>query len=142
MAPASPTPPPGPPAPCDDAAVNVVAEVGQPNYEVGQQPEFKIQIVNVGQLPCTKDIGRSLRELVVSSADGSTQLWSSNHCFATEGSEVRVMQPNEQFTYGLTWAGSTSDEGCRTHGRVGPGDYLLTAKVAGKAGSPVVFRLS
>ena len=120
----------------------MVAEVGKSSYEVGQQPEFKIHVANVGQLPCTKDIGRALRELVVTSADGVTLLWSSNHCFATEGTEVRVMQPREQFTYGLTWAGSTSDEGCRTHGRVGRGDYLLTAKVAGKASNPVVFRLS
>jgi hypothetical protein len=140
--PPTPTPPPGPPGPCDDASVNVVAEVAKPNYEVGQQPEFKIHVSNVGTLPCTKDIGRSLRELVVTSADGATQLWSSNHCFATEGTEVRVMQPREVFTYGLNWAGSTSDEGCRTHSRVGPGDYLLIAKVAGKASNPVVFRLS
>ncbi len=141
-APPSPTPPPGPPAPCDDASITVVAEVGKPSYEVGGQPEFKILVSNAGQLPCTKDIGRAVRELVVTSADGVTQLWSSNHCFVTEGSEVRIMQPREVFTYGLNWAGSTSDEGCRTHSRVGPGDYLLVAKVAGKAGNPVVFRLT
>ncbi|WP_211304203.1 hypothetical protein [Umezawaea tangerina] len=141
-APPSPTAPPGPPAACEDAQVNVVAEVPKPSYEIGQQPEFKIHVSNVGQLPCTKDIGRAVRELVVTSADGATQLWSSNHCFATEGTEVRVMQPREVFTYGLSWAGSTSDEGCRTHTRVGPGDYLLIAKVAGKASNPVVFRLT
>ncbi|MET1074931.1 MAG: hypothetical protein ABWY11_19945, partial [Umezawaea sp.] len=141
-APPSPTAPPGPPATCEDAQVNVVAEVPKPSYEIGQQPEFKIHVSNVGPLPCTKDIGRAVRELIVTSADGTTQLWSSNHCFATEGTEVRVMQPREVFTYGLSWAGSTSDEGCRTHTRVGPGDYLLTAKVAGKPSNPVVFRLT
>lgn len=138
----APTAPPGPPAPCDDASINVVAEVGKASYESGQQPEFKFHVVNVGPLPCTKDIGRSTRELIVTSADGATQLWSGNHCFATEGNEVRVMQPRENFTFGLNWAGSTSDEGCRTHSRVGPGDYLLIAKVAGKASNPVVFRLN
>jgi hypothetical protein len=140
--PPAPTLPPGPPPPCADVDINVVAEVGKPSYQVGQQPEFKIHVSNVGPLPCTKDIGRSLRELVVTSADGVTQLWSSNHCFASEGAEVRVMQPREVFSYGLNWAGSTSDEGCRTHTRLGPGDYLLIAKVAGKAGNPVIFRLS
>ena len=140
--PPSPTLPPGPPPPCADADINVVAEVAKPGYQVGQQPEFKIHVSNIGQLPCTKDIGRSLRELVVSTADGATQLWSSNHCFASVGTEVRVMQPREVFTYGLNWAGSTSDEGCRTHTRVGAGDYLLIAKVAGKASNPVIFRLS
>jgi len=139
--PPTPTLPPGPPPPCDDASVNVVAEVGKPSFEIGERPEFKIHVSNVGQLPCTKDIGRHLRELVVTTADGATRLWSSNDCFSTEGEEVRIMQPRELFTYALNWAGSTSEPGCRKHTRLGSGDYLLIAKVAGKASNPVFFRL-
>jgi hypothetical protein len=63
------------------------------------------------------------------------------HCLATAGSEVRVMQPKEVFNYGTKWAGSTSKPGCGAHTRLGPGDYLVVAKLAGKASSPVVFRL-
>jgi hypothetical protein len=138
----SPTLPPGPPPPCEDAHVAVVAEIEKPAYAVGEQVGMKIVVSNTGPLPCTKEIGRHVRELVVTTADGATRLWSSNDCFSTAGSEVRVMRPGELFTYGLRWVGSTSEPGCRKHTRLGPGDYLLTAHVAGKPSPPVVFRLT
>jgi hypothetical protein len=139
--PAPPPPPPGPPQPCADDVIGVVAKTNKPFYTIGDQPELSMDVANNGPVPCIKDIGRQHRELVVLTADGATQLWSSNHCLATAGSEVRVMQPKEVFNYGTKWAGSTSQPGCGAHTRVGPGDYLLVAKLAGKASSPVVFRL-
>jgi hypothetical protein len=140
--PPSPTLPPGPPPPCDDAQVAVVAEVDKPSTPAGQPIRFTIAVSNTGPLPCAKEIGRKVRELVVTSADGVTRLWSSNDCFVTDGSEVRVMQPGERFTYGLRWPGSTSEPGCRKHSSLGAGDYLLTALVAGKASNPVIFRVT
>lgn len=140
--PPSPTLPPGPPPPCDDAQVAVAAEVDKPSTPAGQPVRFTIVVSNTGPLPCAKEIGRHVRELVVTSADGVTRLWSSNDCLATDGSEVRVMRPGERFTYGVQWAGGTSEPGCRKHSRLGAGDYLLTAVVAGKAGNPVIFRVT
>ncbi len=139
--PSPPPPPPGPPQPCADDVIGVVAKSNKPFYTIGDQPELSMDVVNNGQAPCIKDIGRQHRELTVMTADGATLLWSSNHCLATAGSEVRVMQPKEVFNYGTRWAGSTSKPGCGEHTRLGPGDYLLVAKLAGKASSPVVFRL-
>ncbi|MCC8248057.1 hypothetical protein [Saccharothrix luteola] len=140
--PPPPTLPPGPPPPCDDAQVAVVAEVDNPSAPAGRPVEFTIAISNTGPLPCAKEIGRQVRELVVTSVDGATRLWSSNDCFATQGSEVRVMRPGERFAYGLRWTGGTSEPGCRKHSRLGAGDYLLTAVVAGKASNPVIFRVT
>ncbi|MFE9743883.1 hypothetical protein ACFYOT_03155 [Saccharothrix saharensis] len=140
--PPSPTPPPGPPPPCDDAQVAVAAEVDKPSTPAGQPVRFTIVVSNTGPLPCAKEIGRKVRELVVTSADGVTRLWSSNDCFVTDGSEVRVMRPGERFTYGVQWPGSTSEPGCRRSSRLGAGDYLLTAVVGGKAGNPVIFRVT
>lgn len=120
----------------------VQAEVAKPAYPAGEAVGMKILVSNTGPLPCTKEIGRAVRELVVTSADGGTRLWSSNDCFATEGSEVRVLRPGEVFDFGLKWLGSTSEPGCAKHTRLGPGDYLLSARVAGKASDPVVFRMT
>jgi hypothetical protein len=139
--PAPPPPPPGPPQACPDDVIGVVAKANKPFYTLGDQPELSMDVVNNGPVPCIKDIGRQHRELTVMSADGATLLWSSNHCLSTAGSEVRVMAPKEVFNYGTKWAGSTSQPGCGAHTRLGPGDYLLVAKLAGKASSPVVFRL-
>ncbi|MEJ2856740.1 MULTISPECIES: hypothetical protein [unclassified Saccharothrix] len=141
-APEPPKPPPGPPQPCDDAHISVKAQVEKAAYPVGEQVGFTILVSNTGPLPCTKEIGRAVRELVVTSADGAARLWSSNDCFTTDGSEVRVMQPGEVFDFGIKWRGTTSEPGCAKHTRLGPGDYLLTAKVAGKASDPVVFRMT
>ncbi|GAA1264099.1 hypothetical protein [Saccharothrix xinjiangensis] len=138
----APTPPPGPPPPCEDAQLHVVAELDEPAVAAGEGVGLAIAVSNAGQLPCAKDIGRHVRELVVTAVDGGTRLWSSNDCFATGGSEVRVLRPGERFTYGLRWSGTTSEPGCGGHRRLGPGDYLLVAKVAGKASDPVVFRLT
>jgi hypothetical protein len=136
-----PPPPPGPPQPCPDDVIGVVAKANKPLYTVGDQPELSMDVVNTGPVPCIRDIGRQHRELTVLTADGATVLWSSNHCLSAVGSETRVMQPKETFNYGTKWAGSTSKPGCGAHTRVGPGDYLLVAKLAGKASSPTVFRL-
>ncbi|MEU5694679.1 hypothetical protein [Actinosynnema sp. NPDC020468] len=97
-------------------------------------------MTNTGTLPCTREIGRHVRELKVMTADGGTRLWSSNDCYDTEGSEVRVIKPGERFEFGLTWLGTTSEPGCGPRTRLGPGDYLLVATVAGVSSDPVVFR--
>ncbi|MBB4968860.1 hypothetical protein [Saccharothrix violaceirubra] len=137
----TPTLPPGPPPVCEDAQLGVTAKVGKPAYRSGEQPEFAIVVSNTGPLPCLREIGREVRELVVSTADGKVRLWSSNDCLATEGRESRVLAPGERFEFGARWAGSTSEPGCGKHTRLGPGDYLLTARVSGKSSDPVVFRL-
>lgn len=138
---APPPPPPGPPQACPDDVIGVVVKTNKPFYTIGDQPELSMEVANNGPVPCIKDIGRQHREVTVLTADGATLLWSSNHCLATAGNEVRVMQPKEIFTYRAKWAGSTSEPGCGKHTRLGPGDYLLVGKLAGKASSPVVFRL-
>ncbi|MGZ3141193.1 hypothetical protein ACVDFE_04150 [Lentzea chajnantorensis] len=138
---AAPPPPPGPPQPCPDDAVVVVAKVDKPVYSGGDQPELSMDVVNNGPAPCIKDIGREHRELTVLTADGHTVLWSSNHCLAATGREVRVLAPKEVFNFGTKWAASTSQPGCGPHTRLGAGDYLLVAKLAGKSSQPTVFRL-
>jgi hypothetical protein len=135
-------PPPGPPQACPDEVIGVVAKANKPLYAIGDQPELSMEVVNNGPVPCIRDIGRQHRELTVLTADGATVLWSSNHCLSAVGTEVRVMQPKEAFNYGTKWAGSTSKPGCGAHTKVGPGDYLLVAKLAARTSSPVVFRLA
>jgi hypothetical protein len=141
--PATSTPPPGPPQPCPDAAVKVTAEVDRAEYPPGQQPVFTIVISNAGPAPCIRDIGRHLRDLTVTSADGATRLWSSNDCYTSDATEVRILRPGERFDYRLTWLGTTTAPGCPgQHFRVPAGDYLLTAKLGELTSPPTPFRLT
>ncbi|GLZ32892.1 hypothetical protein Lesp02_50800 [Lentzea sp. NBRC 105346] len=122
--------------------MGVTAVPAAPSFAVGSQIGLSMAISNTGKVPCIRDIGRHLRELVVMSADGATALWSSNHCLATAGDEVRILQPGEKFDFGTKWLGSTSEPGCAKHVRLGPGDYLLVAKLGPRTSPPVPFRLT
>lgn len=139
----SPLPVPDPPAPCTDNVLRLTAEVGQQEYQVGQRPALRLVVANAGPVACTRDIGRELRELVVVSADGATREWSSNDCYSMHPpAEVRTLVPGNPMSFGVTWAGRTSDAGCpRKRNTVPSGDYLLLAKLGDLVSAPTPFRL-
>ena len=135
---------PQPPLTCSDAAITVSADLGAKRYQVGQRPVLKIVVGNRGQLPCTRDISRKLRELIVVSGDGVKRLWSSNDC-ADFGSDkdVRLLKPGQKVSFSITWAGRTSARGCPAQRTtVGAGKYYVVAKLGKLAGHPVPLQLT
>jgi hypothetical protein len=141
---ATPAPPP-PPAPqaCPDAAIAIAAQPEQPSYAVGQRPLLRLVIANSGQVACLREVSRNLRELVLTTPDGATRLWSSNDCFSPPGVDTRLIQPGEQLTFTVNWAGRTSAPGCPSRRRTVPaGSYLLTGKLGPLAGAPVPLVLT
>lgn len=140
--PAPPPPPPPPPQPCPDAAIGVYAETEQPSYRVGQKPLLRLLIANVSQVACYRDVSRSIRELVLTTPDG-TRVWSSNDCHSPPGEEVRLIQPGERLLFTVNWAGRTSAPGCpsRRH-TVQAGSYLVTGKLGTVTGTPVPLELT
>lgn len=137
-----PPPPPPPPGPCPDESIGLTAQVGQPEYEVGQQPEFRLVVINVGPVPCIRDLDAALQEVLVFAADG-TRLWSSNDCFAGDSDLVRTIDPGEELDFGVAWSGLGSVPGCDSEReRVPPGDYNLVAQLGPLASPPTPFRLT
>jgi len=134
-----PPPPPDPNQPCPDASMQLAVELGAPQYKVGQRPELKLVVMNAGQVPCTREISRALREILVMSQDGGTRLWSSNDCSRSNlPPESQIMQPGERLGYDVRWAGRTSAPGCpvkRT--TVQAGTYAVVGKL-GALVSPAV----
>lgn len=129
-------PPPGPPQPCQDNVTKVDVQSDAPSYGVGQQPLLTLVVTNVGQVPCTRDVSRQLRELLVTSADGATQLWSSNDCYAPPGADVRLMEPGAALTFSLNWAGRTSAPGCpEERTTVLAGSYRVVGKLGPLVGA-------
>lgn len=142
-APATPAGPPPPPQPCPDAVVKVDAQAGAPEYKVGQRPKLAIVVTNVGQVACTRDVGREHRELIVTSADGAQRLWSSNDCYTAKGSDVRLLEPGQRTEFGVAWAGRTSAPSCPSKRNALPaGDYLVVPKLAGLTGAPAALKLT
>ncbi len=120
----------------------VSAEPDRQAYAVGQRPAFRLVVSNGGQVACTRDIGRQLRELVVTAADGA-RLWSTNDCYFHHPSgEVHTLQPGERQEFSVTWAGRTSEPGCpRKRDSVQPGGYLLIAKLGALTSPPAPFTI-
>lgn len=140
--PPPPPPPPPPPGPCPDAAMGVTARIAQPQYKVGQAPLLTLVIANTGQVACHRDVSRQLRELIVMTGDAKTKLWSSADCYYQPPAESRLLQPGEQATYSIAWAGLTSAPQCAPSGaRVPAGDYVVVGKLGNVTGQPTPFKL-
>jgi hypothetical protein len=138
----TPAPPPGPPKACPDAVMKVAAAPDVPSYAVGTRPLLRLRIVNAGPVPCTRDVNRGLREILVMGADGA-RLWSSNDCYGPPEADVRVLAPNQPVEFSVNWAGRTSEPGCPLDRRTVPaGTYQVVGKLGALAGAPTQLVLT
>jgi hypothetical protein len=136
------TPPPGPPVACPDEVVKVVAAPDVPSYPVGARPLLKLRIVNAGPVPCTRDLNRKLREILVLGADG-TRLWSSTDCYGPPEPDVRLLTPNQAVEFSVNWAGRTSAPGCPVNRDTVPaGTYKVVGKLGPLTGPPTQLTLT
>jgi hypothetical protein len=126
----SPSPPP--PAPirrCPDAVLEVVAKPSARSYRVGEHPLLRLLVVNRGDVPCTRDVSRRLRELVITTRGGK-RLWSSNDCYHPAETDKRTLLPGKPLAFSLNWAGRTSAPGCPAQRvTVEPGRYRVVGKL-------------
>lgn len=138
------TPPPDPGLPCPDAAIAVAAETGAPSYPVGRRPLLRLVVTNVGPVPCTRDVGRKVRDLTITTRDGATRVWSSNDChFGVRAARPQILQPGERLEFGVNWAGRTSTPGCPAQrAKAPPGEYAVVATLGGLAGPPAPLTLT
>ncbi|EWM14488.1 hypothetical protein, partial [Kutzneria sp. 744] len=138
-----PPPPPPPPGPCPDTSVTVEGRIAQAAYRVGQAPLLTLVITNSGPVACKRDVTRQLRELIVLTADGNTRLWSSSDCYYQQPADVRLLQPGEQATFSIAWAGRTSSPNCAPSGALLPvGDYVVVGKLGNLTSKPTPFKLT
>jgi hypothetical protein len=134
--------PPAAPQPCPDAATAVTAQPARAEYRVGQKPLLRLAVTNLGTVACTRDLDARLQEVLLYAADGVTRLWSSNDCYPADSVDVRLLQPSETVSYSVTWSGRSSQPACAgPRVRVGPGDYLVIARLGPLASGPAPLRL-
>ncbi|GGS16558.1 hypothetical protein [Actinokineospora fastidiosa] len=136
--------PADPSAPCPDTSVRLRAETGERSYQVGRRPLLRLVVVNAGPVPCTYDLGRSRRELVVTSRDGKTRLWSSNDCyFGADAPEPTVLEPGMRNGFEVRWAGRTSAPGCPVRrDDVPAGDYRVVPRLGPLTGDAAALTIT
>jgi hypothetical protein len=139
----TPPPPPGPPQPCPDNVIKVSTTVGQPSYQVGQRPAFTLHIANIGPVACIRDVSRPLRAILVVPVTPGPPLWSSDDCYPEPVHDIRTLQPGQEATYSVAWAGRTSAPGCPAQRSTVPaGNYAVVGQLGPLAGAPTPFSLT
>jgi len=129
------------PKPCDDAQLRLTVSPAQPAYLVGQAPVLRLQVRNVGTVPCTRDLGAALQEVLV--YQGAARLWSSNDCYPEGQRDLEVMSPGAVHTFPVIWSGLGSQPKCAgARTRVGAGSYALVGRLGTLASprSPLTLR--
>lgn len=138
----APAPKPTPPQPCPDEVIEVTAEPDAESYRVGERPLLRLLVVNTGDVPCTRDVSRKLRELVITTA-GGTRLWSSNDCYPPVERDKRTLAPGQPLRFSLNWAGRTSAPDCPLEREtVEAGSYRLIGKLGKLTSLPTPLTLT
>jgi hypothetical protein len=133
--------PPPAPTPCPDSALRLTVSPAQPVYVVGQAPVLRLQVRNVGTLPCTRDLGAALQEVLL--YRGTQRLWSSNDCYPEGERDQELMRPGVLYTFPVTWSGLASQPKCAgSRTRVGAGSYTLVGRLGSlvSPGAPLTLR--
>jgi hypothetical protein len=139
-----PVAPPATAVACADRSLVVSVQVDRPQYRVGEKPEFRLIVTNVGATPCKRDLDLALQEVFVVANPGGTRTWSSNDCSPGHSDDVRVLMPNKPVVFAVTWSGLGSEIGCKTPRKAAPaGTYAVGARLgAVMAKTPVTFTLT
>jgi len=115
------------PVDCQDSVIKVKARSDKSTYTVGETPELKLTITNIGDLACNRDVGPRANELEVTS--GGYHVWSSDDCSASDASKIIVMKPGEKVSSSITWNGRLSQKGCPSEGaEAKPGRYDVVGR--------------
>jgi hypothetical protein len=128
---------------CTDAEISVIATPGQDSVPPSTSVEITLQIKNVSERTCTRDLGSLQQELYVKL--GAQKVWSSDTCSSGRDSDVLSMEPNIVHQYQLTWNGRDSTKcagGVASGPYPAPGSYLLFGRVGSKLSEPSTLSIS
>ena len=129
------------PTACTKDQIAVTASTDAASYPVGATPHLRMKIENTSTTACTRDIGASQNELVITS--GSVRVWSSDDCSPGGGSQVVTMAPGQSYSVAVTWLGKLSAKGCPANQPAATkGTYKLTGRNGDVTSAPAVFALT
>ena len=127
--------------PCAKSQISVTASTDAASYPVGSTPHLRMKIENTSSTPCTRDIGASQNELLITS--GTARVWSSDDCSPGGGSQVVTMAPGQSYSVAVTWLGKLSAKGCPANQPAATkGTYKLTGRNGDVTSAPAVFALT
>jgi hypothetical protein len=140
---AQPVLPVGDPALCTDAELSVTAQPLRNPLAAGTEVQINLLIKNISSRECVRGVGADVQELYI--VLGTEKIWSSDHCGALTGTDVRTFPPAHERSYRATWNGKSSVS-CEAKNPSGPvpakGDYQLFGRVGTDLSEPLVLKLT
>jgi hypothetical protein len=129
------------PIECPDESIRVRATTGKSTYSQGSKPKLTLVIRNIGDVPCTRDVGARANELKITS--GGYHVWSSKHCNASKKGNVLTLEPGARAATSITWDGRLSKKGCPAKGaQAKPGSYELVGLNGDKSSKKSRFSIT
>lgn len=127
---------------CPDSTLAVKGLTSQPQYTVGEQPQFTMVVTNIGLVACKRDVGAAVLAAYVYSLDNQ-RLWSNLDCAPSNETLVKTFNPGEQVTTSVTWTGMGSAPQCPLPRQpIGPGTYNLVVQLGNLRSATVPFMLT
>jgi hypothetical protein len=128
---------------CADAEIALTATVSPSPGLYGGVITLTLVVRNTADHPCLRDVGSAPQELQV--RQGSTVVWSSDHCGTPQSSDVRAFGPNIESRFSLRWntyriAPHECDPPADAQ-PAAPGTYQVMARLGTKLSDPVTFEI-
>lgn len=128
---------------CADSELSVTPIPAATTVKRGAPLEIRLQIKNVGNRTCSRDVGADPQELYIDA--GARKYWSSDTCSTAKTSDVRQIPAGEVREYKVTWNGRQSSA-CQGGMPSGPnppaGDYQLRGRLGTLLSNPVQLSIS
>jgi hypothetical protein len=129
--------------PCADAEISLTAEVSPSPGVYGGVITLTLVVRNTASHACLRDVGSAPQELQV--RQGSTVVWSSDHCNTPQASDVRGFGPNIESRFSLRWnTYRVAPHECDPPSNAEPaavGSYQVVARLDTKLSAPVPFEI-
>jgi hypothetical protein len=119
---------------CDPRDLVADLASAQDAYRGGEDPRFRLSVVNTGRRTCTFDVGAKALRVRIES--GSDRIWSSDRC-GGPASSLQMLRRGIPYIETLEW----NRKRCDSDSRARPGTYVVSAKGGGIRAKSQVFRL-
>jgi hypothetical protein len=117
---------------CAPGSLTLTLRTTKTSYALGEKPRLEVVLKNNSASTCKADLGPKGAIVTVTST-GNDRVWSTDDCAVGDGSVFFQVPGEDTITHTVEWNRGKSAPQCATPptGSVGPGTYLVEAKLPG-----------
>jgi hypothetical protein len=126
---------------CADADIGLTLTAAPSPGVYGGTFTLRLTVRNTSNRTCLRDVGSRPQEIAV--IQGSTLIWSSDHCGSPQAPDVRLFGPNVEARFMVQWSSyRVAPDDCRVANRPAPpGTYQVLARLDNVVSSPTPLQI-